>query len=137
MASFPCTDGVRGEVRDHLLALSLHLAAKILNAHEFIRRFLTHVLPDKFVRIRFYGFLANSCKSKKISQILELLEHSRPHTTIANQKETIEDLMYRLTGVDITLCPTCKKGKLQTIKTLPNFKQLQNNDFYNNYWDTS
>jgi len=38
----------------------------VLDAHEFIRRFLLHVLPDGFIRIRSFGFLANSCKAKKI-----------------------------------------------------------------------
>ena len=41
--------------------------------------------------------------------------------------------MLRLTGVDISLCPKCKTGQLQTIKTIPNFKQLQ----HNKYCDTS
>lgn len=102
-----------------------------LDAHEFIRRFLTHVLPDGFIRIRSFGFLANSCKTKKIRRILELL-HQNPAIT-TRKKESVDELMLRLTGVDINLCPKCKIGKLQTIKTIPNFKQLQ----YGKYQDTS
>jgi hypothetical protein len=101
-----------------------------LDAHEFIRRFLLHVLPDKFVRIRFFGFLANSQKSKKIAIIAKLLNHKRHHTDSKNP-ETIQKLMERLTGIDITACPICKTGKLRTIKTLPNLIRR------NNYWDTS
>jgi hypothetical protein len=101
-----------------------------LDPHEFIRRFLSHVLPDGFMRIRSFGFLANSCKAKKIQKILELLEQKKPPEI---KKESAEELMRRLTGINIHLCPTCKKGKLLTIKRLPNFKQFQNNK----YWDTS
>lgn len=102
-----------------------------LDAHEFIRRFLTHVLPDRFMRIRSFGFLANSCKTKKIQQILELLGQESAITT--RKKESADELMLRLTGIDINLCPKCKTGKLLTIRTIPNFKQLQ----YGKYQDTS
>ena len=101
-----------------------------LDAHEFIRRFLMHVLPDGFMRIRSFGFLANSCKTKKIQRIFELLKQ-QPVPSI--EKESAEELMLRITGIDINLCPKCKTGKLQTIKILPNFKQLQ----YGKYQDSS
>lgn len=101
-----------------------------LNAHEFIRRFLTHILPNGFIRIRSFGFLANSCKKKKIEQILSLLgEKSKPN----KEMESVDNLMLRLTGIDINLCPKCKTGKLLIIKSLPNFKQLQ----HIKYQDTS
>jgi hypothetical protein len=104
----------------------------ILDAHEFIRRFLIHVLPDGFMRIRSFGFLANSCKAKKIQQILSLL-NLKPEKITIIKKESVAELMLRLTGVDIELCPKCKIGKLYTIKTLPNFKQRQGDK----YWDSS
>lgn len=102
-----------------------------LDAHEFIRRFLTHILPDGFMRIRAFGFLANSCKTNKIPQILDFL-NQKPAISI-EEKESTHALMLRLTGLDITLCPKCKTGKLQTIQTIPNFKQLQ----YSKHYDTS
>lgn len=101
-----------------------------LDAHEFIRRFLNHVLPDGFMRIRSFGFLANSCKKKKIKRILSLLNQEPAPAT---KKESADELMLRITGIDINLCPKCKTGKLQTIKSLPNFKQLQ----YGKYQDSS
>lgn len=101
-----------------------------LDAHEFIRRFLNHVLPDGFIRIRSFGFLANSCKTKKIQRIFELLEQKPAPPT---EKESTDELMLRITGIDINLCPKCKTGKLKTIKSLPNFKQLQ----YGKYQDSS
>lgn len=99
-----------------------------LDAHEFIRRFLTHILPDGFMRIRSFGFLANPCKKKKVAQILKILGQN-PKPTF--KKESTEEIMLRLTGVDITLCPKCKTGKLQNIKNIPNFMQ------YNEYKDSS
>jgi hypothetical protein len=123
-----CNDGkVAFKWRDY----SRHNKLKTmrLDAHEFIRRFLTHVLPDGFMRIRSFGFLANSCKAKKLQQILSLLNQDIP----ARKKEPTGELMYRLTSIDINLCPKCKIGKLKTIKTLPNFRQLQ----YGKYWNTS
>jgi predicted nucleic acid-binding Zn ribbon protein len=44
-----------------------------LQTDEFIRRFLLHILPDKFHRIRHYGFLANAVRAKKLEQIREAL----------------------------------------------------------------
>jgi hypothetical protein len=40
-----------------------------LASHEFIRRYLLHVLPKGFMRIRYYGFLANACRQKKVASI--------------------------------------------------------------------
>ena len=103
-----------------------------VTADEFIRRFLIHILPDGFIRLRSFGFLANSCKAKNIQQILSLLNQDIQNIP-TRKKESVDELMLRLTGIDITLCPKCKIGRLQTIKTIPNFKQLQQNK----YCDTS
>jgi len=45
-----------------------------LDAHEFIRRFLLHVLPDGFMRIRHFGFLANRAKKQALAQCCTLLK---------------------------------------------------------------
>lgn len=50
-----------------------------LDAHEFIRRYLSHILPDGFMRVRSFGFLANACKTKNIAIIRTLL-HDDGHT---------------------------------------------------------
>lgn len=44
-----------------------------LSAHEFIRRYLSHILPDRFMRVRYFGFLASSCKKKNLETIRSLL----------------------------------------------------------------
>ena len=49
-----------------------------LEAHEFIRRFLLHVLPDGFHRIRHYGFLANGHRVQKLERCRSVLEAQAP-----------------------------------------------------------
>lgn len=98
-----------------------------LKPSEFIRRFLSHVLPGGFMRIRSYGFLGSASKRKKIKQIQELLNYQPP---IKDKTETAVERMYSLTGEDITICPFCKKGKLERIGEFPR-------DFGVLFWDTS
>jgi len=87
-----------------------------LKPHEFIRRYLSHVLPDGFMRIRSFGFLANACKGKKVKLIQTLLNHEPPKP---EKKKSIAALMLEFTGKDITLCPACKKGRLKRISDIP------------------
>jgi len=49
-----------------------------LAAHEFIRRYLTHILPDGFMRVRYFGFLANAVKRKNIALIRTLISSIKP-----------------------------------------------------------
>jgi predicted Zn-ribbon and HTH transcriptional regulator len=84
-----------------------------MKADEFIRRFLLHVLPDGFVRIRHFGFLANRCKKDNIRQIRELLGDSEIITE--KTKKDTHELMLELTGIDITLCPCCKTGHMNVV----------------------
>ena len=81
-----------------------------LQATEFIRRFLIHVLPYRFMKIRYYGFLANNCKTKAILLIRRLI--GKAITVFTYAKETIREKMFRLTGNDILLCPHCRKGTM-------------------------
>jgi hypothetical protein len=88
-----------------------------LPAREFIRRFMLHVLPHGFMKIRYYGFLAHTNKKWSIPLLRNLID---PEAILPEKvNETIKEMMLRLTGVDITLCPECKKGKLVSIKKLP------------------
>jgi Putative transposase/Transposase zinc-binding domain len=81
-----------------------------LKPEEFIRRFLSHVLPKGFMRIRGFGFLANACKSKKIQIIQKQLGYELPKL---EKKHDTAELMLKLTGKDISICPHCEQGKLQ------------------------
>lgn len=75
-----------------------------LRAEEFIRRFLMHVLPERFVKIRHYGFLSNRNR-KTLLQVCRKLtgtpEKPKSH------RLTTQDLILKLTGVDIARCPEC------------------------------
>ena len=91
-----------------------------LHATEFIRRFLLHVLPDGFVKIRYYGFLAHRNKKRCIPIIRKLIDpHAQPPPKC---DETVSEMMLRLTGTDITCCPRCKKGQMITTLTIAKIK---------------
>jgi predicted Zn-ribbon and HTH transcriptional regulator len=88
-----------------------------LDAGEFIRRFLLHVLPNGFMKIRYFGFLANTNKKKCVPLLRKLIDPSAQ--LLEKITETVQDMMLRLTGEDITCCPQCQKGKMVTVATLP------------------
>jgi len=88
-----------------------------ITAIEFIRRFLLHALPIGFMRIRHFGFLSNRHKTENIKKIKSFLGQSAEPDKDA--KQSIEEMMLKLTGIDITLCPCCKKGKMQVVAELP------------------
>jgi len=88
-----------------------------LVANEFIRRFLLHVLPKGFFKIRYFGFLSHTNKKEQIPLIRKLID---PHAALPEKiNEDISEMMLRLTGTDITCCPKCKKGKMIRIRKLP------------------
>jgi hypothetical protein len=88
-----------------------------LVADEFIRRFLLHVLPKGLMKIRYFGFLSHTNKKEQIPLIRNLID---PHATLPEKiNESINEMMLRLTGIDITCCPQCKKGKMIRIRKLP------------------
>ena len=88
-----------------------------LSAMEFIRRFLLHVLPFRFMKIRYYGFLANICKYKSILLIRRLIGKNMEANIFI--EETLQEKVLRLTGKDITLCPHCKIGRMMYLALLP------------------
>jgi hypothetical protein len=75
-----------------------------LSAGEFMRRFLLHVLPPGFTKIRHYGLLASAVKGKKLTLCKKLL--NSPVQGKFEMLSTVE-LIQKLTGVDITVCPVC------------------------------
>lgn len=110
----------------------------VLDAHEFIRRYLQHVLPNGFMRIRAFGFLANACKTKNIdlirSQITPLENASKQDK---KEKEPIDELMMRFAGIDINLCQNCKIGRLETIGSIRSQFDLSQINEQPQYIDTS
>ena len=90
-----------------------------LSADEFIRRFLLHVLPDGFQRIRYYGFLGNRYRKERLEQCRRLL--GMPNR--ADPKNTAEkdyrDHYEELTGISLHQCPECKQGRMVMVEILP------------------
>jgi hypothetical protein len=84
---------------------------------EFIRRFLLHILPKGFMKIRYYGFLAHANKKTTIPLLRQLID---PDTEMMQKiKETVQEMMLRLTDIDICCCPECGNGQMVRIKELP------------------
>jgi len=87
-----------------------------LDANEFIRRFLLHALPKRFMRIRHCGFLANRCKKDNLLKCQKILKQDN---IPEKSNKSIKELMLELTGQDISTCPFCKKGKLKKMLKIP------------------
>jgi hypothetical protein len=94
-----------------------------LSAQEFIRRFLLHVLPHGFVRIRHFGLLASRnvhSKWKKASSLLLASEHATLHPSSTHppippdaHRLGFKTLLQNLTGIDLTRCPRCGANLLR------------------------
>ncbi len=87
-----------------------------LEGIEFVRRFLPNVLPDRFVRIRYYGLLANRYRAENLERCRVLLgvaaKPVEPEVSGEEENETWEERLLRLTGIDPTLCPVCGQVRL-------------------------
>lgn len=89
-----------------------------LDADEFIRRFLLHVLPDRFVKIRHYGLLANRRRKDNIALCRELLGSCTIVTKDKDTPVTWQELLLKVYGVDVTKCPVCKTGNMVRVEVL-------------------
>ncbi len=89
-----------------------------LEGVEFLRRFLMHVLPDGFMRIRHYGFLANCVRKLRLTLLRELLKLRG--LVLKHVAVTSPALTMKQPECD---CPTCQKGQMQIIVHLLSFKE--------------
>jgi len=91
-----------------------------LPAEEFIRRFLLHVLPDAFQRIRYYGFLSNRYREQKLAQCRQLLGMPAPDPkpVAPEQPGDYCDLYEQLTGRSLRQCPVCHQGRMVEVEIL-------------------
>ena len=87
-----------------------------LPVEEFIRRFLLHVLPKGFMRIRHYGLLANRHRTEHLAACRLALDAPTP---TPREAETVEAFLVRVLGTDPKRCPQCGQGRLRPVKTLP------------------
>jgi hypothetical protein len=90
-----------------------------LDAEELIRRFLLHVLPDRFVRIRYYGLLAHRNRTANLDRCRRLLGRPPRRRSDRRPRESALELLERLTGIDPALCPACRQGRFRLVAHLP------------------
>ena len=84
----------------------------VLAHEEFIRRFLMHVLPSGFQKIRYYGFLNNRMKSKNLKLICRIQGHQRFKSRYANM--TMAELLDAVWKIDIRICTVCGCFRMQS-----------------------
>jgi len=92
-----------------------------LTGSEFLRRFCQHILPARFVKIRYFG-IYNGTTKRNLK-----LQFTQPSiAAIEKQKiiaqETVADCLKRVLGIDITRCPVCKKGTMHKISEIPRIR---------------
>jgi hypothetical protein len=90
-----------------------------LSAEEFIRRFLLHVLPHGFHRIRYYGFLGNRFRQEKLARCRQLLGMALPEASPKQSADSdYHDQHEELTGTSLRLCPVCHRGHMVVVELL-------------------
>ena len=88
-----------------------------VTAEEFIRRFLIHVLPPGFPRIRYYGFLSNRNRRAMLALCRKLL--TAPVTELLPAKERCKEIAKALDQRPPTLCPHCRQGVMWRVGVMP------------------
>jgi putative transposase/transposase-like zinc-binding protein len=91
-----------------------------LTGLEFLHRFCLHILPKRFVKIRWFGIYNQTTKRNLELQFKP--EKSIIETKNSKQKETSQQQIKRLTGFDIRQCPKCKKGRMIIVRELPRIR---------------
>lgn len=96
-----------------------------LDGVEFLRRFCLHILPQNFVKIRYFGIYNPSYKSAHqlqfVPQTIDIIEKKQ------NPKETALQVIFRVTGWDACKCPYCKTGKMITTNAMPRIRSPSQN----------
>jgi hypothetical protein len=85
-----------------------------LSGVEFLRRFAMHILPHRFVKIRYYGIYGSRYKS--------LAKKQAQKKIVICMVETSQERLLRLTGFDVYRCPFCQKGRMARVEKLPRIR---------------
>jgi hypothetical protein len=109
-----------GTVSFHWRDYRHHNKRKVMTllADEFLRRFLLHVLPAGFHRIRHYGFLGNRCRVAKLAQCRRLCVQARPTSMPVPLKRAYRVHSPQLTERPFPVCPVCTQGPMVRIALL-------------------
>jgi len=89
---------------------------KGLPAHQFIERFLSHVVPWNYYRIRYFGIYANRFKARELR--LAMLALGVFPEIVKPEEKTLEQWMLVFTGEDLAQCPVCPEGTMLTVRIL-------------------
>ena len=98
-----------------------HQRLVTITAPEFIRRFLWHVLPPRFVKIRHFGLMAPCNAKTKLEKARAFLSLQKPphhkesedqNLDTPSETKTWQEMLQALTGIDLTTCPNCGQGRL-------------------------
>lgn len=90
-----------------------------ITATEFIRRFLLHVVPSAFCRIRHFGFLANRVKHQQLQRCRQLLDTTQETVATPVAPRGAREQLLQLTGIDVSKCPQCQAGTMIIQERLP------------------
>jgi len=94
-----------------------------LDGMEFLRRFTLHILPTRFVKIRYYGVYNHT--TKRHLELRFMPEEKPDVETLINREKPLETALQRferLTGVNPCQCPVCKTGRMVVIRELPRIR---------------
>jgi len=89
-----------------------------LDIGEFMRRFLLHILPDRYYKIRYYGLLSNRHRGTKLSRCQKILEVTKEQTPSSGDHLSWQELLLELCGLDVRKCPKCQLGQMVRIELL-------------------
>ena len=88
----------------------------LIDGSSFVQRFLQHVMPPGFKRIRHYGLLSAAAKSERLAQARLALAMPTPDVQAC---EDAAAFLKRVTGIEVSCCPHCRLGHWQTVQVLP------------------
>ena len=91
-----------------------------LTASEFIRRFEQHILPERFTKIRTYGYLANRNRHQRINEVLKKMKLPLHKGLI---KSPLQIRLLERFGIDMDECPCCKNKTLKLVKVFYPWKK--------------
>lgn len=92
-----------------------------LTGFEFLRRYCQHILPSRFVKIRYYG-IYNSTTKRSLNLQFQPETINELEQKIKLKNETAQECIKRLFGIDLNLCPVCKTGIMQKVQELPKIR---------------
>ena len=102
-----------------------------LPAIDFIGRFLKHVLPKGFMRIRHYGLLANRTKQEQLGVCRKILDAAPPEPS---EPKSLADWLLLWTGEDADRCPQCGHGELVSEEILPTARPARLRVSVDQFW---